>query len=214
MSQVGEREFLLHYRRKTEVKLRTLTVPISSNGLFLFRTSQGYFRFFQSTQKSSPDHWQPFAGNSHVIPNNDYDNNAPPLVPPRHGPASGNPREPPTSGYPSEWPSSQNLRGHVPITPASSAAIPIPNVFPFDDAELENIPTDSQTELQDVPSTRDDDASTKLHEPIETYFIITPATAALQDPIIAIEKWKQMRLLTIHESLGHTSFHIIRLLCL
>ena len=30
----------------------------------------------------------------------------------------------------------------------------------------------------------------------------------------AIEKQKQLQLLTIHKSLGHTSFHIIRLLCL
>ena len=100
------------------------------------------------------------------------------------------------------------------MTPAPYATIPVPNVVPFGNVELEITPTDSQTELQDVPSTCDDDASAKLHEPIETDFMITPATAALQDPIIAIEKWKQMRLLTIHESLGHTSFHIIRLLCL
>ena len=64
---------------------------------------------------------------------------------------------------------------------APPAAIPVPNVVPFGDVELEIIPTDSQTELQDVPSTRDDDASTKLHEPIETDFIITPATVALHD---------------------------------
>ena len=214
MSQVGEREFLLHYRRKTGVKLITLTVLISLNGLFLFRTSQGYFQLFQSTQKSSPDHWRSFAGNAHVIFNDDYNNGTPPLDPPRHGPASGNPREPPTSGYPREWPSPQNLREHVLMTPAPSAAIPVPNVVPFGDVELEIIPTDSQTELQDVLSTCDDDSSTKLHEPIETDFIITPATVALHDPKIAIEKRKQMRLLTIHESLEHTSFHIIRLLCL
>ena len=29
MSQVGEREFLLHYRQKTEVEFRTLATPIS-----------------------------------------------------------------------------------------------------------------------------------------------------------------------------------------
>ena len=55
LPQVGEREFLLHYRRKTEVKVRTLTIPIRSKVLFLFRTSQGYYQFSQSTQKSSPD---------------------------------------------------------------------------------------------------------------------------------------------------------------
>ena len=76
------------------------------------------------------------------------------------------------------------------MTPSPSAAIPLPNVVPFDDIELEIIPTDSQTEIQDVPSTRDDDASTKLHEPIETDFIITPETAALHDPKIVIEKRK------------------------
>ena len=100
------------------------------------------------------------------------------------------------------------------MAPAPSAAIPVPNVVPFGDIELEIIPTDSETKLQDVPLTCDDDASTKLHEPIETDFIITPTMAALHDPKISIEKRKQMRLLTIHESLGHTSFHIIRLLCL
>ena len=73
------------------------------------------------------------------------------------------------------------------MTPAPSSAIPVPNFVPFDDVELEIIPTDSQTELQDVPLTRDDDASNKLHEPIETDFIITPATAALPDHKIAIE---------------------------
>ena len=41
MSQVGECEFLLHYFQQTEVKFRTLAILISSNGLFLFRTSQG-----------------------------------------------------------------------------------------------------------------------------------------------------------------------------
>ena len=133
MSQVGELELLLHYRRKTEVKFRTLTIPISSNGLFLYQTIHMYSRFFQSTQKSSPDHWQPFAGNSHVIPNDDYDNDAPPLVPPRHGPESGNTKEPPISGYPSEWTSSQNLSEHVPMKPATSTAIPVPNVVPFGD---------------------------------------------------------------------------------
>ena len=66
-------------------------------------------------------------------------------------------------------------------------------------------------EIQDVPSTCDD-GSKKLHEPIETDFVITPAMAAMQDPKIEIEKREQMRLLTIHESLGHTSFNIIRLL--
>ena len=60
----------------------------------------------------------------------------------------------------------------------------------------------------------DDDASTKFHEPVETDFKITPATAALHDPKTAIKNQKQMRLLTIHESLGHTSFHTIRRLCL
>ena len=68
------------------------------------------------------------------------------------------------------------------MTPTPSAATPVPNVVPFDYFELEIIPTDSQTELQDAPLTRDNDASTKLHEPIETDFIITPATAALHDP--------------------------------
>ena len=100
------------------------------------------------------------------------------------------------------------------MTPAPSAAIPVHNVVPFGDVKLEIIPTYSQTELQDVPSTCDDDASTKLYEPIETDFIFTTATAALNNPKITIEKRKQMRLLTIHESLGHTSFHMIRLLCL
>ena len=71
MSQVGKLEFSLHYRQNTEIKFRTLTLPIRSNGLFLFQTSQGYLRFFQSTQKSSPDHWKPCAGNAHVIPDND-----------------------------------------------------------------------------------------------------------------------------------------------
>ena len=65
------------------------------------------------------------------------------------------------------------------MTPDPSAEIPVPNVVPFGGRKLEIIPTDSQMELQDVPSTRDDDASTKLHEPIETDFIITPATTAL-----------------------------------
>ena len=67
------------------------------------------------------------------------------------------------------------------MTPAPSAAIPVPNGVLFGDFEIEIIPTDSQTELQDVPSICDDDASTKLHEPIETDFIITPATVALHD---------------------------------
>ena len=78
----------------------------------------------------------------------------------------------------------------MPMTPAPSTAIPVPSVFPFDDVELEIISIDSQTELQDVPSTCDDDASTKLHEPIETDFMITPATPALHNPKIAIEKRK------------------------
>ena len=68
------------------------------------------------------------------------------------------------------------------MTPPIYAGIPVHNVVPFGDVELEIIPTDSQTELQDAPLTRDNDASTKLHEPIETDFIITPATAALHDP--------------------------------
>ena len=102
----------------------------------------------------------------------------------------------------------------MPIIPAPSAATPVPNVVPFGNVKLEIIPTDSQTELQDVPSTRDDDASTKFHEPIETDFIITPETAALHDPKIVIEKRKRMQFLTIHKSLGHTIFHIMRLLCL
>ena len=92
------------------------------------------------------------------------------------------------------------------MTLAPSTSTTVPNVVPFGDVELEIIPTNSQTELHDVPSTRDDDASTKLHEPIETDFIITPATAALHDPKIAIEKRKHIQLLTIHESLGHTVF--------
>ena len=74
------------------------------------------------------------------------------------------------------------------MKPATSAEIPVPNVVPFDDVKLKIIPTDSQTELQDVPSTRDDDASTELHEPIETDSTMNPATAALHDPKIAIEK--------------------------
>ena len=78
-------------------------------------------------------------------PTKDYDDDAPPLAPPRHGSASGNPRETPTSGYLSEWPSSQNLREHEPIKPAPSSAIPVPNIVPFGDVELEIIPTDSQT---------------------------------------------------------------------
>ena len=76
------------------------------------------------------------------------------------------------------------------MTPDPSAAIPVPNIVPFGNVGLEIIPTDSQMELQDVPSTCDDDASTKLHEPIETDLIITPATAALHNPKIAIEKRK------------------------
>ena len=68
------------------------------------------------------------------------------------------------------------------MKPAPSAVIPVPNVVPFGDVELEIIPTDSQTELQDVPLTHDEYASTKSHEPIETDFIITPATATLHDP--------------------------------
>ena len=106
------------------------------------------------------------------------------------------------------------MREHVLRTPASSAEIPVPNISPFGNVELEIIPTDSQMELQDVPSTSDDYASSKLNEPIETDFIITPATTALHDPKTAVEKRKQMQLLTIHESLGQTSFHIMRLLCL
>ena len=74
------------------------------------------------------------------------------------------------------------------MTPAPSAAISVHNVVPFGDVKLEIIPTYSQTELQDVPSTCDDDASTKLYEPIETDFIFTTATAALNNPKIAIEK--------------------------
>ena len=85
-------------------------------------------------------------------------------------------------------------------------------LIPFCDIELEIIRTDSQTELQDVPSTTDDDASTEFYEPIENDFTITPATAALHDPKIEIEKQKQMQFLTIHEILKHTSFHIMRLL--
>ena len=50
------------------------------------------------------------------------------------------------------------------MTPDPFASAPVPNVVTFGDVELEIIPTDSQTELQDVPSTRDDDdASTKLY---------------------------------------------------
>ena len=78
----------------------------------------------------------------------------------------------------------------MPMTPAPSAEIPVTNAIPFGDVKLKIIPTDSQTELQDVPLTRDDDASTKFNEPIETDFITTPATAALHNPKIAIEKRK------------------------
>ena len=76
------------------------------------------------------------------------------------------------------------------MAPGPSTEIPVPNIVPFGNVEIEIIPTDSQTELQDVPSTCDDDASTKLHEPIETDFMITPATPALHNPKIAIEKRK------------------------
>ena len=94
-------------------------------------------------------------------------------------------------------------------------AMAIPNVVPFDNTEIENItPIDSQTELWDVTLTQDNVVFTEINEPIETDFTITPTTAALYHPNTAIEKREQMHLLTIHESLGNTSFHIIRLLCL
>ena len=38
------------------------------------------------------------------------------------------------------------------MTPAPSAAIPVPNIVNFGDAELGIIPTDSQTELQVGPA--------------------------------------------------------------
>ena len=99
------------------------------------------------------------------------------------------------------------------MTPDPLEAMPIPNVFPFDDTKVENLtPIDSQKELQDVTPTLDHVVSTEINEPMETDFTNTPATDTLQDPKIAIEKRKHMCLLTIHERIGHTRFHIIRLL--
>ena len=167
MYQVGEREFLLCYCQKTEVKFRTLIIPISSNWLFLFLTSQGYSQLFQSTQKSSPDHCRYFAGNCHVILDDNYDNDVPLPDPPENKPASGNPRESPTLGYLREWQSSHNMRDNSPITPAPLEVIPVPNVVPFDDIKIVNITQiNSQTELQDVTPTQDHVVSTEINEPI------------------------------------------------
>ena len=105
------------------------------------------------------------------------------------------------------------MKENAPMTPAPLEEITVPNIVPFDNIEVENItPINSQMELQDVTTTQDHVVSPEINETIETNFTITPATAALQDPKIAIEKRKQMRLL--NESLGQTSFHTIRILFL
>ena len=62
-------------------------------------------------------------------------------------------------------------------------------------------------------TTTDDDFEPLKQQPLPSDFCIPCTPEELQtDPNIAATRRKQLRLLTIHETLGHLSFHVLKIM--
>ena len=64
-----EKQYVFEYRPPTNHPklLHNFTVPISSNGLFKFRTKTGYSSFMRHASRLQPS-FKDFCGTSHIIP--------------------------------------------------------------------------------------------------------------------------------------------------
>lgn len=53
-SEITENKYIITYQKPTNTNTRTITILLSSNDLFLCRTSEGYSNFFCSAKQTGP----------------------------------------------------------------------------------------------------------------------------------------------------------------
>ena len=79
-------EYVLKFKPPNEAQFRSITIPISSNGLFIYNINEGYTSFFKKAHIFNAT-WQAFAGAADVVPNDDEKSQ------PDERSPDGNPRE-------------------------------------------------------------------------------------------------------------------------
>ena len=197
-SEHDDTEYIFHYQPPINSKKqgsRTLTLTIGPNNLYTLRTNDGFVKFMRKAS-SYLHEFGLFAGASHVTPDDkddDYEDDVnmredQTIPSSSHGVDKMREITSPPS------PSPDTLRENsspakYPLPPRPRTCIPVP--IPYCDADFETtrtVPTTATFTSKDTPSQFQEDRS------------------------IEIERQKQLRLLTIHERLGHVSFSILKLL--
>ena len=165
----------------------TLTVPIGRNGLFTFRSNDGYTAFMSRASTYCPE-YNAFAGSYHVIPDANKSS-----AMPTPSSTSGNPREQISSS------SSTTTSHSTSREQLSSTTLP------------------SHHKTREVHSTVDSTTNADL-EPLRTTPLSSKFSTNIdhssvqEDANIAAYRRKQMRLLTVHETLGHLGFATLKLM--
>ena len=169
---------------------RTLTVPLGRNGLFGFRTKDGYSSFM-SRAPHYCSNFKKFAGASHYIPLDDDDSSdAPPLQ-------ARKLRE-------------TSVANRVPVPDNNSDLLDKTLMLQTENQREQSVKSSDQPSMI---TTTDDDFEPLKQQPLPSNFCIPCTPEELQtDPNIAATRRKQLRLLTIHETLGHLSFHVLKIM--
>ena len=169
---------------------RTLTVPLGRNGLFGFRTKDGYSSFM-SRAPHYCSNFKKFAGASHFIPlDDDNSSDETPLK-------ARKMRE-------------TSVANRVTVPDKNSTLLNKTPMAQTENQREQSVQSGNQPAL--IPTT-DDDSEPLKQKPLPSDFCIPCTPEELQtDPNIAATRRKQLRLLTIHETLGHLSFHVLKIM--
>ena len=190
----------LHHR-----PYRKLTIPISPSGLFEFRSNDGYTSFMSRAKSYCPE-FAAFAGNAHVIPD-DINDDA--FDTSSSSTSIGKTREPsPLAPDTSSF--SYSTRKRKASSPPHSTIrhqtreAPLSILHP-------SIANTRESRSTTIPAT-DADFAPIRNSPLSSEFCTNIGTSVQEDATIAATCRKQLRLLTIHETLGHLGFATLQLL--
>ena len=182
-----DQKYIFQYCRKDSTQSCTLTCPIRENDLFEFRTRDGYDNFRKRVANISPEWTALYGGDIEGINT-------------QHEEANVASNDEASIGTPTD--ETINQTPHLEHDGSTSLS--------NDKAK------ESRQQTREVTREENQTASSKRRVPMVSTFdhAITckECTNDSEDPNIALLRRKQLRLLTIHEKLGHLSFSVLKLL--
>lgn len=210
--------YVFRYKPPCSKTFLTKTIPLSSNDLFIFRTNDGYSSFFSRASQYQPS-WTNFPGSDFSSTHKKREIQCTCCASTWLSPGIGiNHRENPSTVVLS---SPEKQRETVIITPENQQETVEKQREAIEAEKQREVVTpekqreSSGVDRKDSTPTIKKKVSDKVlkRSPVASNFkTATEADVPAEDRNIALLRRKQLRLLTIHEKLGHISFSILKLM--